>query len=504
MISLAVVEDELVMRKFLLNCIDYQELNISICGDYCCAEDALMELENIKPDIVVTDIKMTGMNGIEFMSKLLEKSDSTRFVVVSNYQDFQYVREAFKIGIFDYISKSDFEVDYYKKVLQNIASTMGTIKKQYTFSDSRKILKETFWSKSLNKDFGEYNFSLDPDNIYMAVIDILNYDNNIRNEWDLDKELLKYGLTNYLRETIDDLGSSEFFFNEYDQIIILSSVKEISLLNKYLNNLIEFFYKEMNFFVTVCAFTKSYNIQELKNRYFDLRDIAKYRFFLENNSIITHEILSEFKDYIDCNSLLENFEKLFSEAQFNTVIKKIDELAKLKPRLESIEDTMIVYRTLYRMLRQFDSAHNIGFITSDIVENLIEIGNCKQVCEYYIKVVKTFSDYTSNDGILMKKIDNYVQEHFAEDITLEQMSGFFNYEYNYFSKVFQKYKGVSFKKYLVNVRLSEAMNLLLHSDLKCSDISEKVGYKNYEHFSRSFKNKYGKSPSEINRERDYV
>lgn len=117
MLKVAFVEDELFMREFLESCMDYRKIDVEICGSFCCAEDALTALRVQMPDLIVTDIKMPGMDGITFMSEVLKINPETHFLVISNYQNFEIVRDAFRVGICDYIPKIDFELEDYREIL---------------------------------------------------------------------------------------------------------------------------------------------------------------------------------------------------------------------------------------------------------------------------------------------------------------------------------------------------------------------------------------------------
>ena len=145
MLKMIIVEDELLMRNFLKNCLDYNEIGIEVYGDFCDAEDALDVIRNENIDIVVTDIKMPGMDGVTFMSRILEINSCIRLLVISNYQEFDVVRKALQMGVCDYIAKSNFEIEEYRRILTDISDEIRKSKTDRKIEDDGR-LKEIFWN----------------------------------------------------------------------------------------------------------------------------------------------------------------------------------------------------------------------------------------------------------------------------------------------------------------------------------------------------------------------
>ena len=139
------------------------------------------------------------------------------------------------------------------------------------------------------------------------------------------------------------------------------------------------------------------------------------------------------------------------------------------------------------------------------VNRILSYSNYEKINEKLISDIKKMAEHTpSTEKKLNRQIDEYIQKNYSKKISLEVMAREFQYEYSYFSKIFRKIKGVTFKKYLNDFRLEKAESLIRHTRLKYSEIAREVGYLNYEHFSRCFREKYGLWPNEIERVEDNV
>lgn len=99
--------------------------------------------------------------------------------------------------------------------------------------------------------------------------------------------------------------------------------------------------------------------------------------------------------------------------------------------------------------------------------------------------------------MIISQVQDYIQKNFSRNITLQLLAKEFNFDYTDLSRRFQKVTGKSFRSFLTEVRLNEAMELIRTTDFKLVEISSMVGYNNYENFSRSFKKKFKKWPNEI-------
>ncbi len=498
MLQVAIVEDELFMREFLEHCINYEELGFNICGSFCCAEDALEALIEKKPDLVITDIKMSGMDGITFMSEMLKINPATHFIVISNYQDFEIVRSAFRMGICDYIPKIDFELDHYKETLLAFAKTKGEVS-LVSHSSEPKNLKAQFWSEGFSSQ-KEESKGISEQFMIFALVDILNYEKIVQLQWKMDKELLKLGLSNFLEEKLSEFGNSDFFFNEYDKLVLLFSGDDLNAIRALLYDICEFLHNYFQFEVCVFLEEGPTKLKSLKDTYAELYSLKKFRFFLPERTFITRSVADEFGDAFDCVTTYAEMEKLFNSSEFDIVIKNLEKIRDLKPSSEYVEEVLYFYQNMLLLVSGVHKKYKISRIDAISINEILTFSNYEKVLEMLVSgIVKISEQVSFPEKKLNREIDEYIQKHYAQKVSLEEMAKEFQYEYSYFSKIFRNIKGVTFKKYLNNFRLEKAENLIRHTSLKYSEIAASVGYQNYEHFSRCFREKYGLWPNEIER-----
>ena len=487
------------MREFLENCIDYKELDVDLCGSFCCAQDALRTLAIMKPDLVITDIVMPGMDGIEFMSEMLKINQDTHFVVISNYQDFDVVRSALRIGVCDYIPKTDFEPEYYKEtIMEFIKNYVSENEVKPAFPDDNDKFKGFFWGEEQLDNDREEKESFLVRNLRFALIDILNYESISSAQWQLDKGYLKYKLSEYLCSILSDCAQVQFFCDEYDKLVLLFATNDGKLIINILGKVRDELVKEFHLCLGVYLDDAYTTIRELKIRYARLCQLSAYRFFVEEDTIITHALVSDYKDFFDYTVAYADIQSKFQQHNFIAVNDVLNEIEKIKPSLESAENLRFFYRSIFLLIS--NHLENLGIETEEKIHHkeILEYYNYRKAIVYIKDALNCINEHVFYpDKDFIRRVDEYVRKNYEKELSLEMVAKHFRYEYGYFSKMFKKHIGVTFKKYLNKIRLENALKLMSNSNLKYTEISVAVGYKSYEHFCRLFREQYGCSPKEM-------
>ncbi len=500
MYKISIIEDEPIMRKYLSNCLDWDKLNLELCGVYSKKETALKGILKNGTDIIITDIKLPDSDGLTLVSEVSEINPSIQFVVISAYSDFENVKKAFKIGALDYILKTEFEPEHLEQVLIKIVQRLDMAKNKEDsferFTEKENVLKKVFWSNEL-KDIGKENLLWNVNDGVnfgsVGIIKLLNY-KEILTKWDFEKEVMKYGVYNIAREIVTNAGGCEFFFNSYDEIVFLFS--NASSGADILQNIVNILCSEFDFVIAsgVCKMNSG---SIMSNVYSKCVGIADYSFVLGRNKIMTEDIVKSETDEFDVIYYTDLFEEKIRNREFKKVVEILDELSGINPNVGDIKAVQDFFYscmiTLFRNSKEFE----FDFIPYGDLHGYVQGSDVQGIISYMKYALMSFDESGFKQ---INDIENYIIKNYNKEINLKNIADEFCFEYSYFSRKFVKKTGKTFKQYLTDVRLENAYNLIMNTKHSMYEIAEMVGYKNYNSFSRNFTQKYGRNPTEMRKD----
>ena len=490
MINMIIVEDEPIMNKFISSSIDYQSLDINLTGSFFNADDALDFLKTNSVDLIVTDIKMPKTDGLTFIDSALSLHPELKFIVLSNFDDYSFVTKAFKLGIYDYILKIDFEPTAFSNILKKVVVDIYESKKSKRETD-RLSLKIQFWNGKLGESYTNKD--------RIGVLKILNYNNIVSTKWNMDKEILNYGICNYIEEIVMNYNNIQHFQNNYDEFIFIFNHDHIpDFLNfseTFFNFITKFLYEYSNLNSVGCVYDGRENIPYIE-QYSMAIDAANYNFIMENNHFFSYSLVSSYNDTFDFDKHLTEFKNSFDKFDYQNCLKVLDEIKTLKINKDGINQLLLFYKILLSMLTNH---FNITGELKKKDETLFT--SASEYHDYLVYLLSTTDKLLLLDNSPISEAINYINKNYHKPITLSSLSSEFQFEYGELSRKLKAATGMSFKKYVTSLRMQEAINLIKTTDFKITDISQMVGYPNYEHFSRTFKASFNKWPTEIRKDK---
>ncbi len=465
MIKLLIVDDEKQIRLGLEKTIDWASIGI---GKVYTAQNAIEGLKQFylhKPDIVLSDIKMAGMSGIEMFNKIREVNHETKLFLLSGHMNTQYTREAISAGVYEYFLKP-VDIDAMtKKIKEAIlyinknVSKKDSVDMRLFLEEDREIGTQTIKSIGLDPLSGEYICFL----LKISSKDILARSNTAGNTITSFKNMLRDN---------QDIFYQELYFTpeNVSYVGFLSGItQKNAIVSKFYNVMADFSDDDSELPIIAIAKAKSIGCAYKKAKI-----AMEYEFFYGPASVIDYDSVAKTQ-----NSNLECIEKNFNVITLDK-LENLFSFCSFK-QIEEIKNTCVKYI----MNKNADTKACIKILSANY---LFEIMNILSENESVNKDEK--------QSRLISAIKEYIKENYTSDISLSDISTATNKNQNYISHVFKKETGQSIVKYINKLRLENAARLLIQTDSSVAEISEKVGYGSYNNFIKNFKEQYGKTPLE--------
>jgi two-component system, response regulator YesN len=507
-----IIDDETIVRTGLKCIIDWSAYGFDICAEADNGTDGLQKILEQKPDLVLLDIKMPGMYGVDVARQARESGYEGKIIILSGYSDFEYAHEAIKSGVDAYLLKpidEDELIDAVTRVKSKLDSELvnsAIINRSMPHMKSKIINDIICGSESALREQGSdelslYNVDLKFDVFQVAVVENMAEDN--LNENKLRSELLH-------EYTGEDSNIDTVCINDRTVILLKGSeaAKQLPITAQRIANHNKG--KNMRLFIGVGRCTDS--ISDIHLSYRDAEKIVERRFFYDENKNIVfwneinnRALVSAPVTTFDTNGYIEslqNYIEIGDRDQIKIILDKMkDDFWHMDVESEKVITLIINICTQLKKRIQQSYPH----LNAESFHSDMELMNCfyskRNLYEIFSVVEDNFNNISEKIGNvsgknIMKKVENYISKNYGKELKLESIAQLFGYNSAYLGKMFKKTFGDNFNTYLDKIRIDGAKQLLLNENLKVYEVSEQVGFKNIDYFYKKFKHYVGQSPKE--------
>ena len=526
--NILIVDDEPIFRKGIHLMIADMKSEWVVIAEAIDGVEALEKIEKQLPDLIITDIKMPRMDGIQLQYIIKERYPEICCVVMSGYNDFHYARESLRSGAKDFLMKPIEREELYsllgklqgewaqeKEQHENKTSVEDTqMKNQMRHHIVSGLLTGSIHhaEKELLENVGIHL----PHHYISCLVAKLDRD-SVTDEryYQMDPSLFSIYIRQFIQESINKtLLCHVFILNNYEIVALInheeteSAYSEIEILTNRIRKEIRGL---SNFTITFGLGSPAKDLESISKSYKEAGLALLYRLVIGGDRLFCSETIVEMKmersewQSSDWNMLiqfvqegdLENVQ--FQASQFVTTL------------CQQWKDPEIIQQQICKMLLHFyELAVNLAVVkqwlqATDMKHVLMDIYSCSSSIELIERCQKLLGDLSACIAERKKKIVTspielavrYVEEHFAETITLNMMAEIVYLSPSYLSSLFKSKQGKSFIDFLTEERIKKAKNMLICSDDKIQVISDSTGFTNIRHFNRVFKTLTNLTPTEF-------
>jgi two-component system, response regulator YesN len=522
MIRTLIVDDDVEMLQGLTNIINWEDYGFSIVGRAINGFEALNIISDIMPDVVITDITMPVMNGLELIREAKKFNPNIKSIIISCHEEFNYAREAIRLEADEYIIKYTLTEEGLINVLNELKIKIDNecvqrenlSKANRELNINKYVILEKFYNdimennipnkEEINNRSSLSNITLPSGNFRLISFFVDNPDEVMEHSPIKEYSLFKFCILNIIEETIkgtehmnvfsyDKSAFALLYWDNSDEVLIkqkiISMIKDIQYNIKLI----------LIFKMSVCFSSVYKDVLNLK-RATDETEALRMMYFYQGSGEI---IMSgrEFKNK-DSNVLYKEFGPEFRGA---LCIQKRSELVeclnKIFTRIVADDYSPNSIRTLLRRLivdmeaalDKYEVSMEVFQIKGDTFIMYRKI--VEDALEYMLEKLSESRNITIRSEI--KKVVEYIETHINEEISCENMAGYINMNSNYFSRLFKNEIGMSFSDYTVNRRMNVATELLNNSNYSIEEITKAIGIDSISYFYRAYKKITGKTPGDV-------
>ncbi|PAB56641.1 response regulator transcription factor [Anaeromicrobium sediminis] len=507
MIKTLMVDDDYLVRMFLKNITDWEEEGFHIVADVGNGEEALEIVEEFNPELIITDISMPVMNGIELIKEIRKRERQCKIIVLSCHDDFDHVREALKSGADDYILKNSFNKKnigcILKDLKEKVKENREEIKKKKNLQKFANIgkyeVKNEFLLNVINNKHDYVNikekshlYNIELSFLKSAVISI-----HLSNKYSSIKECVnKIEIYEKIKEiinnSIEENIKYEFITVNAQEYVVLIEGKNLNkplCVGKIGHNILESIKNNLKVVPTIAISDICIGKESASNAYRHTKEALKACFYSKENIFY----------YKSSNRLTINknisFDRFYSEIKRRAILGDIDGIMeKCIKQISLFEREILPSEHVIKWLKEVDKLLEVKREEEDYAQ-------IKSINEVY-EIINTYENHVKRYPYIKAPIKNvivaqaldYVVKNYVKPISLTTVADELKVNNTYLSRVFKQETEINFTDYLTLCRIDYAKLLLRSTNEKIKYISSKCGFYEYRYFCKIFKKLVGKSP----------
>ncbi len=506
-----IVDDEILVRQGIKHYLNWEREGFQIVGEASNGQEALTLIERLSPHIVLTDIVMPVMDGDEFSRILKSAYPEIEVIVLSSFGEFDYVRSTFQSGVADYILKPKLEGEDLLKILKQTAKKIPFLN-LHTQAEGEGLSMDYILDKLINgyevdHDENKMSAAFPYPSFYLFGADLRRSICKGKVELDRMREYVNLALAEDIQNMVShplplDGNLLVFLLNaetsEKDAVVRTAE----KIAGTYAHDDPHLCWLLSREFDRLGRLGEVYRTDFLK--------LFDYRFYFPGRHLLVHSELPEPPlpgEPFNLNQFTEELKRRQFDAAFRHLLEHAAGMAK-NYTVDIFEFKTFLGHVIFNIIILLG---NLDFDIRDLeefkyscfkaIDDAEHAGEVMRLLEDFIAKAKTCicDGSTTAGNPNMKRLLAYIDEHFAEPLTLTELAKHFHFNPSYLSSAFSAYNKLGFSEYLNTVRVKKASSLLRAGEDSISEICGKVGYSDQSYFCKVFKKFTGFSPSQFRR-----
>jgi two-component system, response regulator YesN len=525
MIKILIADDEYHIRNGIIQFIPWREMHIEIAGEAADGFTALSIFEREKPNILLLDINMPGVSGLELAKKVRSQDTKAQIIFLTGYDDFAKAKEALLVQASDYLLKP---VSYGELIhaLTKASSKIAEVMKkdeyvfrlEQKFHDVLPVASERIFLDWLQNQrsledakalLGDLGITIVMQAEYVVyAIEIDEFSRYMDEVSQRDRELYLYAYKKLAQEVLEYDGRTVHILHvSPSRLIIIATVDDRPLgheANDAIGKLRRAYRNFLKLSVTIGVSLQCSSAAALPTAYKQAVLAVDQRTFIGGGTTIPYHLAEP--AVASGKRLLGKELYLLSEIRCGNdtnVLNTLNDWCHELSELPLLDAKMIASQLLLFVMRLMKEAEvKIELEREDPLGNVLKcetsIAVTECVATYVMKVGKAMHMLSNRPSMkVMKNAKQWIHEHIGEEISLSKLSDYLHMSPNYVSTLFKQSTGETFIEYVTRTRFERAKQLLSNSQLRMHEIASSVGFADANYFSIAFKKYHGFTPSEF-------
>lgn len=540
--NILLVDDNKKILELLSSIIPWQESGFCLAGLAADGREALELARGTNIDILVTDLKMPVMDGIELIRHFRRIYPNAKILVLSSYNEFNVVREAFKLGSNEYFLKTELNPEVFTQLLNQFAEEIDLDKEERAFGNlsevaghqetdnsyrelyvNRHYIKGSLLNQLvhgylkdddlMHKDLLSLDIQMTKGFCRVMQISVDNFKSLMKNVWNGDEQFFSFAVLNIMNEVSRSFISADCFYTSSGEFVVIGyapqpePVSGSELFETAFLKLKEALstYLKVRISGGLCPLPG--DTSSLKKLYEGACSACRSKFIYGQGKLLCGVDAYD-KPRIYSIRTAERLEYLRSvlKSMNSELLRHAHEILCLEKWEVDIKEYGEVTRLFEKYLIVIDEFADVNGMTevcgsylSRFDDNSYDTWSVEQLNQWLMNLLNVIAGQfvTYNDTV--SRVIWYVRDHYAQNISLQSVAEEVGMNRFQLSRLIKKELGVTFPEYLNSIRLDKAKELITENRYKLYEVAEKCGYSNFEHFSRLFKKVTGSSPKEWER-----
>lgn len=524
-ISLCIIDDIKSVVEGL-TAMNWEEQGIVVAGVSSNGDEGLQLISSLRPDLVITDIRMPIMDGLSMLRLVLEENRNCKFILISGYADFDYAQQAVQLGAFDFVVKPFSEEEIMSAVLRAKAEIMeerlqllSLREMEIKLGESMPVLRQEYFTLLVNhrvsweeaSERWEFlNIKLEPRGFVVMLIEMDNVREGAAELSIREMELIRFSLLNIMQETLAEHARSVVFRSRLDQFMAVLNDTGLPSPIEIAEQICRNIERYTKFTISVGVGSRVSEISELPDSYRQAQQALSHHLFTEGNTAILYDdihqsgsqepLALEYKCELllalrsgnagrtaaILSSISDSLQKLVSRQNPNYLLSLYDELAASAIRTFY---EMVPYSRIQPHIQSFKAVQGTAGLSLASLQRQLLV-----LCTEGATLV--YQNSLSGGQKVIYKAIEYMKSRLSEDLAVGECASHVHLSPSYFASLFKQVTGMTVTQYMTAERIQKA-KLLLVEGAQVQEVASAVGYEERRYFSDVFKKITGQTPSEF-------